>query len=127
MSNYFEPIQNAQFVVLTTYRRNGEAMPSTVWFAEEAGKVYITTMQGIGKVKRLRANPQATLASSDRVGVIDGPVIEVRGRVLEPEEFEVAIAALEHKYGDMYRTMVSQMDATRPPNSRIFLEFVPAY
>lgn len=82
-------------------------------------------MQGIGKVKRLRANPQATLASSDRVGVIDGPVIEVRGRVLEPEEFSALL--LEHKYGDMYRTMVSQMDATRPPNSRIFLEFVPAY
>jgi PPOX class probable F420-dependent enzyme len=66
----FAPLAGEQFVVLTTYRRSGEAMPTTVWFAERDGKVYITTNERAGKVKRIRANPQVTLAASDRIGTI---------------------------------------------------------
>ncbi|KPV48211.1 hypothetical protein SE17_39300 [Kouleothrix aurantiaca] len=124
-TNYFAPLEGAQFMVLTTYRANGTAVPTTVWFADAGGTLYITTNVQLKKVGRIRANPAATVAASDRVGTVQGPAIPAQARVLEPAEFPAAEAALRAKYGDLYATMTAQMDATQPPNSRIFIAVTP--
>ncbi len=121
----FEAIRAEQFVVLTTYRRNGDAMPTTVWFAEQDGNIYITTNNRAGKVKRIQNNPQVTIAASDRVGNIHGPAIAARARMLPAEEAAIATSALQAKYGETYVQMTSQMD-TGEHGSRVFMELIPA-
>ena len=82
---YFAPLAGADFMVLTTYRASGEAVPTTVWFAEVAGRVYVTTNQNLKKVARIRATPAVLVAPSDRVGNLQGPAVSGRARVLGQE------------------------------------------
>ncbi|HNP72126.1 MAG TPA: PPOX class F420-dependent oxidoreductase [Kouleothrix sp.] len=122
---YFAPLAGADFMVLTTYRASGEAVPTTVWFAEVAGRVYVTTNQNLKKVARIRATPAVLVAPSDRVGNLQGPAVSGRARVLGPDEAPAAEAALRAKYGEMYTATTARMDATQPPNSRVFIEVTP--
>lgn len=119
--NAFAVLDGAEFIVLTTYRRSGIAVPTTVWFAQNAGVLYITTGRDAGKVKRIRNNPQVQVAPSDRVGNVLGAVVAAQARLLMPEEYAPAIAALQQKYGEQYTMLTAQMDATRPPGSRVYL------
>ncbi len=118
---YFAPLRDEQFVVLSTFRSSGEAVPTTVWFADAGGMIYITTGALLKKVGRIRANPRVLLAPSDRVGNIHGPAMDARARVLDPAEFDRAAAALREKYGAQYAAMTAQMDTRQSGNSRIFI------
>ena len=120
-SAYFAGLRGEEFVVLTTYRRDGTPVPTTVWFAEVGDVLYITTRRSLGKVKRISADPRVQVAPSDRVGNVHGAWLEARARLLEPDEAPVASDALVAKYGQQYIGMVAQMDARMPPGSRVFL------
>jgi len=123
--DHFAPLRGAEFIVLTTYRRTGEAVPTTLWFAEDGGVLYLTTAAQAGKVKRLRATPAVQVAPSDRVGNLQGHSLPAQARVLEPHEFALAIAALQQKYGEQFTTLTTQMDAARPAGSRIYVVVTP--
>lgn len=123
--SHFAPLAGAEFMVLTTYRRSGVAVPTPVWFAQVDGVLYVTTGADAGKVKRLRANPVVQVAASDRVGTVLGLAVAGRGRVLERDEEAVARTALQQKYGAQFTTLTTQMDANRPPGSRIYLVIGP--
>jgi uncharacterized protein len=45
---------------MTTYRRNGEAVPTTVWFAILDGRVYVFTDLHSDKAIRISNNPFVT-------------------------------------------------------------------
>jgi PPOX class probable F420-dependent enzyme len=122
---HFAPLTGAEFIVLTTYRRSGVAVPTPVWFAHVDGVLYVTTGADAGKVKRLRANPVVQVAASDRVGTVLGSAVAGHGRVLERDEEAVARTALQQKYGAQFTTLTAQMDANRPPDSRIYLVIGP--
>ncbi|GCE22613.1 PPOX class F420-dependent oxidoreductase [Dictyobacter kobayashii] len=93
-----------EFIVLTTYRKDGRAVPTTVWFAYEQGKVYVTTSTNAGKVKRVRATGRVTMTPSDRVGNLKGePEVDGVGRDASTEERPAARAALEKKYGEQFQ------------------------
>jgi PPOX class probable F420-dependent enzyme len=117
----FPALDGAEFMLLTTFRRNGEPVHTTVWFAESSGKLYITTMETAGKAKRIRSNGQAIVGPSDARGTVSGPEQKAQARVLAEEEYPVATEALESKYGDQFRQVVS-----RPiPVARTYLEVSP--
>lgn len=118
----FDALRDEQFVVLTTFRRSGEAVPTTVWFAEANGVLYVTTNDGSGKVKRIINNPHVMIAPSDRIGNVHGPAMEARARLLAPEESQMAVAALRAKYGDMYDQLTAQMDRGSTFGHRVFME-----
>ena len=103
----FAPLARHEFVVLTTYRRDGTAVPTTVWFANGDGVVYITTREGSGKLKRIRREGRVELAPSDRVGTLLGePAVAGRARVGSPGERAGALAALAGKYGAQWTRIV---------------------
>ncbi len=93
-----------QFIALKTYRRDGNAVATTVWFAhDEQGKIYITTNRNAGKIKRVRNNGRVTMMPSGRTGELLGEQ-EVEGRAHEAMEGERAHAraVLEQKYGEAF-------------------------
>lgn len=47
-----------RYVSLATFRRDGRAVPTPVWVAEHAGRLYVFTEGTAGKVKRLRNDPR---------------------------------------------------------------------
>lgn len=101
----FAALAGEQFIVLTTYRRSGEAVPTTVWFAERDGRLYITTGSAAGKLKRIRNNPQVTVAPSDRAGVVSGPALPALAREAHEDEHAIAEEALDAKYGAQFRAI----------------------
>ncbi len=55
-------IADEKYVLLTTFRKNGDAVPSPVWIVALAdGKAGFTTDEVSGKIKRIRNNSKVTL------------------------------------------------------------------
>ena len=72
------------FVSLTTFRRNGEGVATPVWSAREGDALVVTTVDGSGKVKRIRNNPEITLQACERRGQLKpgAPVFTGRAEVV---------------------------------------------
>ena len=103
-----------EFIVLTTYRKNGTAVPTTVWFAYDQGKLYITTSTTTGKIKRIRNNGNVKMTPSDRTGNLLGEA-QVEGHAHESnaEESSHANAVLSKKYDAMFERITSEHTAQR--------------
>ncbi len=101
----FAYLYTQQYALLKTFRKNGAAVPTPIWFANENGRLYITTGSTAGKVKRIRNNGRVTLTPCDQRGRILGNGKEVEGiaRELSPAEHTQANAVLLRKYKFMYR------------------------
>ncbi|GLV55135.1 PPOX class F420-dependent oxidoreductase [Dictyobacter sp. S3.2.2.5] len=103
-----------EFMLLTTYRRDGRAVPTTVWFAYEQGKVYVTTSQTAGKIKRVRATGRVSMSPSDRIGNLKGEsTVEGVGRDASLEERPAARAALANKYGEAFQRIAGEETPSR--------------
>ncbi len=95
----FDPATE-RYVSLATCRRNGTVVLTPVWLARAEELFYLFSADSSGKVKRIRANPQAKIAPCDARGKVKGPWIDVHARIVEePEIIECAYAALRTKYG----------------------------
>jgi Pyridoxamine 5'-phosphate oxidase. len=74
----FAPLAGHQYMNLTTFRKNGQPVPTPVWFAQEGDRIYVVTQAASGKVKRIRANPRVQLTPSDARGKPLGATIEAQ-------------------------------------------------
>jgi PPOX class probable F420-dependent enzyme len=100
----FESLRGRKYAVLVTFRRNGEAVPSPVWFGlDEHGMVYVRTGAHAGKVKRIRHDERVLLAPSSLRGDPKGPAIRGRGRILARAEWPHAEKTLAAAYGVLRR------------------------
>jgi PPOX class probable F420-dependent enzyme len=96
----FGSLRGRKYVLIVTFRRNGEAVPTPTWFGlAQDGNVYIHTFADAGKVKRLRNNPRVLLAPCDPRGKPLGPAIEGRARVLPREQWDRAERSIQANYG----------------------------
>jgi PPOX class probable F420-dependent enzyme len=112
-----------QYARLTTYRKNGVGVPTTVWFARNGENIYILTLASAGKLKRIRNNGRASLAPCKSNGDLLGPTVDGVARILSPAEQNVAEQALARKYGLLYRLFAGFQKFRRLP--RNFIEIQP--
>lgn len=110
MSSIFDHLQGHQFINLTTYRKNGQPVMTTVWFAQEGDRIVGTSMEYAGKIKRLRHTSAVTITPSTYDGRPLGDTVTGLGRVLPPEEAESAKQALRAKYGAQYDQATARTD-----------------
>jgi PPOX class probable F420-dependent enzyme len=92
-------LDGRKYCVLVTYRKNGEAMPSPLWFGTGNGKLYFLTGATTAKLKRIRNNPEVLVAPATTRGKPLGPPFAGRARVLPPEEVPEAERWLQANYG----------------------------
>ncbi len=95
----FDALRGHKYCLLTTFRRSGEPVPTPVWFGLQDGKAYFRSEAAVGKIKRIRANPEVLLAPCSFRGKPLGPAAAGRARVLATEDEEGAEAALQANYG----------------------------
>jgi len=85
---------------LATFRRNGKAVETPVWFALGGGRLYVFSEARAGKVKRLRNDPRIRVAPCSMRGAVNGSWLAGRGRRVEdPAAVAAAYRALRRKYG----------------------------
>ncbi len=94
-----DTLASAEFVLLTTFRRDGTPVPTPVWVAPIADGIGIWTAADSGKVKRIRRNGAVTLAECDRRGNPTGPSVPGHARILDDTGTAQVLAAIRRKYG----------------------------
>ncbi len=92
--------QEEKVISLETYRRNGEAVRTPVWFLEQNGILYVHTDDRTGKVKRIRRNPKVRVAPSHFRGKPKAEYVDARAELeTSPETVEKYRSQIYKKYG----------------------------
>jgi PPOX class probable F420-dependent enzyme len=91
-------IQGQKYISLITFRKNGAAVPTPVWFGEKDDKIYVMTRSDSGKYKRIRNNPQVRIAPCTVRGKITGPEFAATARILPPDAWPAAHKTIKKKY-----------------------------
>src|SRR4051812_25876192 len=58
----FESLDGHKYMLLVTYKKNGDAVPMPVWFGRQNQRVFVWTEINAYKAKRLRNDPRAIVA-----------------------------------------------------------------
>jgi len=96
-------LADTQYVLLTTFRKDGRAVPTPIWVAPLGGRIVAYTGADSGKVKRIRRDGRVLLAPCTARGKPLGDSVEGRAAVLPAEELPAVRAAVAAKYGLAYR------------------------
>ncbi|MCC6028000.1 MAG: PPOX class F420-dependent oxidoreductase [Archaeoglobus sp.] len=98
-----EQLKKAKFICIETYKKNGEAVRTPVWFAIEGDLIYFHTPKNSGKVKRLRRNPRVRVAPCSRFGKIEGDWFEGVATELAEGDVERVIKLVNSRLGFLDR------------------------
>jgi uncharacterized protein len=125
-------ITDEKYVLLTTFRKNGVAVPTPVWIvAMPDGTGGFTTEATSGKVKRIRNTPSVTLQPCSMRGNVQpgAAVVKATAEVLLDADARPITAAVRRKYrlvmmmlkiSDLIRKLFRRADA---PECAIRLRF----
>lgn len=91
-------IVGQKYISLTTFRKNGVAVATPVWFGEDGDRLYVMTRRDMGKAKRIRNNPRVRVAPCTIRGKVTGPEFEASARILSEDEDVHARQAINRKY-----------------------------
>jgi hypothetical protein len=121
----FAGLRDQKYALLVTFRSDGTAVPTPVWFALlDDRRLVVHTEERTAKVRRIRRDPRARVLPCDPRGKPLGPAVESTARVMTTdEEREQAEAALDRRYGRTRRVydrvMVDQ-------GGMVYVELAPA-
>ncbi|HET7272290.1 MAG TPA: PPOX class F420-dependent oxidoreductase [Rubrobacter sp.] len=125
-ANSLALLEGHRYVRMTTFRRSGEGVPTTVWFALVGGRAYVFTSANSGKAKRIRNNPRVTLTPSNFRGRPKvQKIIHAEARIMGKDEEEMPNRLIDQKYGWQYRLFNRILELPRNPPEHIFLELQP--
>ena len=95
-------LKEARFLLLVTFRQNGEGVPTPVWFGEEGDRLYMRTLAGSPKTRRIRARSEVEVAPCEGDGRPLGDRVPGRARMMDPDEALVQEMdrKLDEKYGE---------------------------
>lgn len=92
-------LKGHRFLNLTTFRKSGVPVVTTVLFALANDKIYVWTTMDSGKVKRIRNNAAVHIAPSTRLGRPLGPIAAATARILSVSEHTEAQSLTDRKFG----------------------------
>lgn len=121
-----ENLADEQFVLLTTFRRDGRAVPTPVWVVPLDGGLGIWTPGSSGKVKRIRRSGAVTLAPCDRRGTPLGDAVPGTARLLDEAGTRRVRAAVRTKYGLLGRVLTTVERLRRRPPGPVGIAVTPA-
>jgi uncharacterized protein len=90
-----------RFILLTTYRRSGEAVSTPVWVGREGDALVVLTPARSGKVRRLRRDPRVQVRPCGRFGKVPEGVEPIAGTAEvreDPVDVERARATIRRTY-----------------------------
>lgn len=91
-------LADSQYMLLTTFRRNGAPVSTPVWVVADGGSLAVWTVRDSGKVKRIRRSGAVELVPCDVRGTPRGDAIRGRASVLDDSETQRVKDLLVRKY-----------------------------
>lgn len=95
----FAEITKSDYVLLTTFTRDGRAKPTAIWVAPDGDRLVAITQEQSWKVKRIRNSPRVTVAICDVRGNPKSEAVEARAVVLDKSHNAAVYRAITKRYG----------------------------
>ncbi|MDA0249898.1 MAG: PPOX class F420-dependent oxidoreductase [Actinomycetota bacterium] len=99
MAVTFDDVSKAQYVLLTTFTKDGRPKPTPIWIARDGDRALVITEKNSWKVKRIRNTPRVTLAICDMKGKVKSDTVEAVATVLDESQTESVYQAINQRYG----------------------------
>ncbi|MCW0216130.1 MAG: PPOX class F420-dependent oxidoreductase [Pseudonocardia sp.] len=100
MSDDLARLGAAQYLLLTTFRKDGTPVSTAVWAAPlDGGEIGVWTAPDSGKVKRIRRSGAVEIGECDRRGNPTGPAVPAIARILDGPGTHRVLTAINRKYG----------------------------
>ena len=126
MAVTFDEVSKAQYVLLTTFTKDGRPKPTPIWIARDGDRALVITEKNAWKVKRIRNTPRVTLAICDMRGKVKSETIEAVATVLDESQTEAVYQAINRRYGIIGRIFNFFSKLRGGANRTIGLEIRPA-
>jgi uncharacterized protein len=100
-SDWISLLSGHAYINLETYRRNGQAVATPVWFTIDDNNkmIYVVTRTKTGKVKRLRNNSKVRIVPCTMRGQPKGEWLNGKATFASQEQLEIALKQRNKKYG----------------------------
>jgi PPOX class probable F420-dependent enzyme len=95
----FADVAKAQYVLLTTFTKDGRPKPTAIWAANEGDRLLMITQGKSWKVKRIRNTPHVTLAICDMQGHPKSEAIDATAAILDATQTGLVYDAIGREYG----------------------------
>lgn len=99
MAPTFAEIAKSDYLLLTTFTKDGRPKPTPVWAAADGERLLVITQESSWKVKRIHNTSRVTLAVCDVRGRPKGEAIEAVAAVLDKADNGAVYAAIGKRYG----------------------------
>ena len=121
MTHGLQQFSRQKYLNLETFRKSGEGVRTPVWFWEDGGVLYVRTVDGSGKIKRARRNPQVRVAPCKVEGTPVGEWVAGEACLVDAAEAERVNRGLKKKYGLM-KTLFDLMGSRRNPSATLAIK-----
>jgi uncharacterized protein len=88
-----------KYLLLTTYRKDGRAVPTPVWVVADGGTLFAWSATDSGKVKRIRRDGKVDVGPCDIKGKPTGESVPGRAELLDESGSDRVRALISKKYG----------------------------
>ena len=102
MTPTFADLAKTQYILLTTFTKDGKPKPTPIWAAldnQRGDRLLVITQEKSWKVKRIRNTPQVTLAICDRGGHPKSDAIDATATILDASHTGHVYDAIGREYG----------------------------
>jgi PPOX class probable F420-dependent enzyme len=99
MAPTFTDVAKAQYVLLTTFTKDGRPKPTPIWAANDGDRLLVITQAKSWKVKRIRNTPRVTLAVCDMRGNPKSEPIDATATILDTSQTGLVYDAIGNEYG----------------------------
>jgi uncharacterized protein len=123
----FAEVAKSEYILLTTFTKDGRPKPTAIWAAPRGDDLIAITQEQSWKVKRIRNTPRVTIAECDRGGKPKGEAVEAVAAVLDKSANGATYDAISKRYGLIGKTfnVFSKLRGGMTKNVTIELTAVP--
>jgi len=100
----FAEVAKSEYILLTTFTKDGRPKPTAIWAAPDGDRLLVITQEKSWKVKRIRNTPRVTIAPCDRVGKPKGEAVEAVATILDKSANGATYDAIGKRYGLLGKT-----------------------
>ena len=109
----FSAFAGQRYLNLESFRKNGAAIRTPLWFAQDGDTIFVYTTADSGKAKRIRREVAVNIAVCDMRGNVSGDWIAARAAPVTGAEYARGMMLLDRQYFP-WKQMLNLMAWFRP-------------
>jgi len=99
MNEILNELESEKYINLETYRKNGNAVHTPVWFVLSDNLIHVISGEKTGKVKRLKNNPKIKFARCRFKGELKGDWHSGISKFFDDDQVQKILKLRKKKYG----------------------------